>query len=370
MAHTNINELKHGMYIQNDVYRLTGLDYKLTANGKEFIEFVLTDNTGKLAGRFWGPTYPECVQGLRNETFVQVSFSVTTYNGAIQPNNPTIVTLNPVEVPQELKNILVPHVDADIETMADELRNIMNGLTDKRCTNLFYTVMADRWEKFKYYPAAQYAHHAVIGGLLQHTLEVVKYLQAIAQINLGCSLAMLLVAAALHDICKIYEYEIGDTGLVSGYSRKGALKGHIVMGAELIASTAVVCGFTEEEVDIFSHLILSHHGKLEFGSPVEPKFLGAHLLHVADDISAKQHEFEDVLNEVQPGCISNKAYFLDNRRLYRPTDTVGVPLPTQAQSFQPVQQPELYQPLPSNYIDEIECGGMDHENDESACYEW
>lgn len=326
MTHTFINQLQAGMHIQNGIYRLTNLEHKVAKNRKEYVTYALADISGIISGQFWGDK--DCgafMQGLKNESFVNATFDVSDKGNATELKNIVLNTLDPQTVPQELKGILVPRVDGDIEQMANELCGIMNTLSDSRCIALFNAIMQERWQLFKQYPAAQYAHQAVVGGLLQHSLEVTKNVVALANGNIGCSKDILVVAAAIHDACKIEEFDLGDTGLVSQYSRKGVLKGHIQMGSELVGKVAPACGFTDEEVDILQHLILSHHGKKEFGSPVEPEFFGAELLHKADDISAKQHEYEDALKDVQPGCISDKAFFLDGRKLYKPTNTVVAP---------------------------------------------
>ncbi|MCX5838300.1 MAG: HD domain-containing protein, partial [Deltaproteobacteria bacterium] len=152
---------------------------------------------------------------------------------------------------------------------------------------------------FRRAPAAKGFHHVYIGGLLEHTLSVVRLLDRAAGHYAGVNRDLLIAGGILHDIGKIYEFSFER---IVEYSDPGRLVGHIVMGVEMVdAKIAAIPDFPEQTAMELRHLMLSHHGVLEFGSPKRPKTLEALIVHCIDDLDAKVNAFQETIREARGG---------------------------------------------------------------------
>ena len=150
---------------------------------------------------------------------------------------------------------------------------------------------------FRRAPAAKGFHHVYIGGLLEHTLSVVRLLDRAAGHYAGVNRDLLIAGGILHDIGKIYEFSYER---IVEYSDPGRLVGHIVMGVEMVdAKIAAIPDFPEQTAMELRHLILSHHGVLEYGSPKRPKTLEALIVHYMDDLDAKVNAFQEYIREAR-----------------------------------------------------------------------
>jgi 3'-5' exoribonuclease len=148
---------------------------------------------------------------------------------------------------------------------------------------------------FKKAPAAKGFHHVYIGGLLEHTLSVIRLLDQMTNHYQGINRDILITGGILHDIGKIYEYSYDS---IFDYSDQGRLIGHIVIGIEMLdAKIAALGDFPERLAMELRHLILSHHGTQEFGSPKRPKTLEALIVHFIDDLDAKVNAFQEFIEE-------------------------------------------------------------------------
>ena len=167
-----------------------------------------------------------------------------------------------------------------------------------------------------YWPAAFKMHHAVKGGLLCHTLSIVRLAEAICKVYPFADRELLLAGAILHDIGKIEEFQLSSTGLVSGYSTKGNLVGHLVGGAITVEKSAEKLGITSDTPMLLSHMLISHHGNPEYGAAVLPQFLEAELLSQLDFMDASVFEICEATDSVKPGETTGRIFGLDNRKLY------------------------------------------------------
>ena len=159
-------------------------------------------------------------------------------------------------------------------------------------------------------------HHAVKGGLLCHTLSIVRLAEAVCKVYPFADKELLIAGAILHDIGKIEEFDLNSTGLVSGYSTKGNLVGHLVGGAITVEKTAEKLGITSEIPMLLSHMLISHHGNPEFGAAVLPQFLEAELLSQLDLMDATVFEICEATDAVKKGETTGRIFGLDNRKLY------------------------------------------------------
>jgi 3'-5' exoribonuclease len=162
----------------------------------------------------------------------------------------------------------------------------------KKLLNHFFK-KSDSWPDFQEAPAAKGIHHAYIGGLLEHSLSVARVADFLAKHYEGVDRSLLIAGALLHDIGKLEELKM-EGGLVE-YTVRGRLKGHLVIGSEMVALAAgEIRDFPEELLEQLQHLVLSHHGRQEFGSPAVPMTVEAFILSFLDDLDAKMNITEQL----------------------------------------------------------------------------
>ena len=174
-------------------------------------------------------------------------------------------------------------------------------------------------EKLHYYPAAQRIHHAERSGLLHHTTGMLRLAKKVAEQYPWLNADLLFAGVILHDLCKTEEMDSDQMGVVRDYSREGLLLGHLVLGVTRIQEAANELGIHSEEVLLLQHMLLSHHGEPDFGSPRKPMFPEAEALHWVDLLDARMNEMQTAIGKLKPGVFSEKIWSLD-RRLYRPLE--------------------------------------------------
>jgi 3'-5' exoribonuclease len=282
---------------------------------------VFGNRTGRIeSAPFWAGR-DEQVRELRKGMVVQVVGSVTTFRDSRQVEARSVRPLPRGSV--ELAD-LVPSV-GPVErywTFLDDARTKLEAPRLRAVLDLFYANEAFRLRYEQCPGAPGTGHHALLGGLLQHTSEVVSIARGIARVA-RANEELVVAGAMLHDIGKLESYT-WDEGLFETTER-GRLVGHVVIGAMMLrealaAEPLPVC--TDEEAMLLEHLILSHHGKLEFGSPVRPMTLEAEILHMADDASAKTAAISEAYasEEYFPGdarISAKRVWQLDHRWLFR-----------------------------------------------------
>ncbi len=293
-------------------------------DGSVYTVLTLGNSTGRIASApFWEKEQP-MVEGIHKGHAVQVIGDVADYRGKRQLRVTSLRVLPPSSV--DVKSLLpsVGDVSRYWETMDGWRREIQKPRL-ARVLALFYEDDEFR-RRYEQCPASISGHHAALGGLLKHTVEVGAIARTIARVS-GADPDLVLAGVLLHDIGKLEAYRWDN---VFDYSDTGHLVGHVVLGSLLLDrrlddETDQPC--TDKERALLHHLVLSHHGRLEFGSPVAPMTLEAEVLHWADNASAKTASMADALKEAEAfseGLVSQRKFWqLDNRRTYRGTSGWG-----------------------------------------------
>ena len=223
----------------------------------------------------------------------------------------------------------LPRVEYATERLWDALDKLRGAITTPRLSeavNLFFADDAFR-SRFERTPGAVRGHHAKLGGLLLHVCEVASIGQQMAKTMRKANVDLVVAGALLHDVGKVEAYTVDAKGL--GYDPRNHLIGHVVLGClmftERVATSrlANACTLSDAQVTELQHMILSHHGSLEFGSPVQPMTLEAELLHWADETSAKADSMVDALADSElfasgDEVSSRKSWQLDRRLWRRP----------------------------------------------------
>ena len=200
--------------------------------------------------------------------------------------------------------------------MFDELMKAALSFKDSELKALVTELLNEYKEKLLYWPAAFRLHHAIRGGLLYHTLSILRMAQGVADIYPFIDRDLLFAGVILHDIAKTEEFDVAQTGIASGYSTDGNLVGHLVRGAMAVDRCGKKLGISENTLMLVEHMIISHHGEPEFGAAVRPMFLEAEILSSLDTLDAKIYEIEQACRAVEPGEFTPRQWALDNRKLY------------------------------------------------------
>jgi 3'-5' exoribonuclease len=308
-----VNQAKAGDELINEVFLMSDVVRRKTRDGRPFILCTLRDRSGQINGVFWDiPDYINSI--LRPGVAVLISGQVNNYKNALQINITDANITENVDASE-----LLPASRRSVEEMINELRGIINNLGEP-WKELVSTLLLDQGflVQFANAPAARIMHHAYIGGLLEHTLTMAKIADNLAAIYPFVNKDLLLSGVLLHDMGKTKEYSFDDE---FGFTEDGRLVGHIVRATILVESAAADLDFPEEERRQLIHLILSHHGTHEWGSPVVPKTLEALLLHQVDLLDSRVQGFYDHLrNDNGEGSWTNKSSPMHGTELKIPPD--------------------------------------------------
>ncbi len=286
---------------------------KTSSKGDDYLDMTLADKSGEINAKLW--SYMPTVHGdYQAGDIVKVRGSVSQYNGADQLRIEKIRHATPGD--QVDASSLVQSAEYSGEDMFGELMNIANGFKDNDLKAVVTTLLSENREKMLFWPAAFKLHHAMRGGLLMHTLSIVRLAQRVAEVYPFIDRDLLLAGAMLHDIAKTTEYEMTPSGLASGYTVKGNLIGHLAEGAIMIRETSKKLGITSETPLLLEHMVLSHHGEPDFGAAVRPAFIEAELLSELDMLDARMFEMKEASFGVNTGEFTGKMWSMDNRKLY------------------------------------------------------
>jgi len=290
---------------------------RTTKTGKPYLNLQFADKSGQLEARVWEPNDPRIAKDVEQGDVVKVRGSVSVFDGKLQMK---VDQLRKATADETDKADLMPATTYDVDELWAQLRSFVNGFTDPHLKLLLDTLLDDEriGDKFREAPAAKQLHHAWLGGLLEHVVSLLTLADRVAPNYPILNRDLLMTGVILHDIGKIQEleWEIGFE-----YSVEGVLLGHIQMGYELAARTMdSLPDFPPRLRTLVLHMILSHHGKLEFGSPKLPMIPEALALSFIDDFDAKmmamQQAFEKAQREGKAADeFTDKVWALENRQL-------------------------------------------------------
>ena len=286
---------------------------RATAGGKTFLDIALVDRTGTVPAKFWdwtGDPPPAgavvLVRGVGNE-----------YNGHLQLR---VDSLRPA-APGDGKNPsdFVPAAPETADSMLEEIGATARALRDDSLRGIVCKLLewASAGGRLATAPAAKSMHHAEISGLLHHTVTMLRTAKALCGVYPELDKDLLFAGVIAHDLAKIDEMCVGPVGLVDGYTRDGRLVGHIVRGVVNVERAGGAVGAARERTTLLQHLVLSHHGDPEFGSPVPPKCPEALVLSCIDRLDAKLFQMFAAIHDAKPGEFSAPVWGLDKIEVYR-----------------------------------------------------
>ncbi|MBC8017325.1 MAG: HD domain-containing protein [Verrucomicrobia bacterium] len=255
----------------------------MAKNGKPYMNLRFMDKSGEIEGKVWDNT--DVLDKLfAKDDFVQIRGKASVYMNKMQ-----VVVAEIAKVPEEQVNLadFLPESPRSNAEMRQELQDVVAALTNPHLRGLMDSFLADEPFMALYCmaPAAKGMHHVYLGGLLEHSLALVKLVKSIVPLYGGINEDLLTVGALLHDVGKVHEMSYERS---IDYTDIGKLLGHITIGVELVEDKIrQVEGFPRELGILLKHMLLSHHGQYEYGSPKRPKTIEATILNYLDDMDSK-----------------------------------------------------------------------------------
>jgi 3'-5' exoribonuclease len=283
------------------------------AKKRNYLNLILEDRTGEMDAKFWNPTDDDlknCVQGA----VVSGSGDIINYNGAKQMK---VIRLDVLDVTDEERMRYLKSAPIKPEVMMGEIEATIDGMKDPDYQAITRNLIDEHKEAFMTYPAATRNHHDFVSGLLYHTYCMLKIAKGVACVYGDLNEDLLYAGVILHDLGKTEELS---GAITPHYTTKGNLLGHISIGNTMIKETCDLLDIKGEKVTLLQHMILSHHGKLEYGSPVLPQIKEAEILSLVDNIDARHQMFDKAYEQVEPGETTKRIFALENRTLYRPEE--------------------------------------------------
>ena len=298
---------------------------RMTKSNKPYLNLILADKTGQMEARVWEPGDPRIAREFERGDVVKVRGCVTRFDDRCQIKVDHLRKAHESEAAQE---DMLPATIFDVNELWGRLQATVESIANPDLKRLLEALLGEPEiaRAYREAPAARQLHHAWLGGLLEHVVSLLGLAEKVAAHYTMLDRDLLLTGVILHDIGKIRELT-WSTGF--DYSVEGVLLGHIQMGVDLVEKTiAGLPNFPERLRTLVLHLILSHHGKLEFGSPKLPMIPEALTLNFVDDFDAKMtavmSEFEKSAREGRGADeLTGKVWALDNRQLLNTKKWLG-----------------------------------------------
>ena len=290
---------------------------KSNVKGSDYLDFILCDAGGEINAKLWDYSLEQHGTYAPN-TVIKVRGSINIWKETEQLKIDRIRNLRPGE--EVDMRLLVPCAPLPSQDMYDALYACAEGFADNDLRMLTQYILRENKEALLRWPAALKLHHAMRGGLLYHTHTMLQAAKALCAVYKGIypSLDTDLVFAGiiLHDVAKIPELSVGELGLASGYSTAGQLLGHINMGVAQVERAAAELMIDDTVKVLVQHILLSHHGMPDYGSPRSPMFPEAEIVSQVDVLDSRLFEMYEAISGVRPGEFSERQWALDNRQIY------------------------------------------------------
>lgn len=289
---------------------LKNVQNKITNSGKPYLSCSVADASMMIEAKVWdyaGPIGP-----AEEGRVAKIQGVLQEFKGAPQVKVERI-RMATAQDRYDLAD-LVPVAPLDRDAAYAQILETVQTLSDEDYKAVCREFLRRHGEGLKAIPAAKSVHHGFVGGLLMHTSYMLQTADFLARLYAAViDRSLLLAGTLLHDIAKLEEFLVSDLGMVTEYSVKGQLLGHLVLGAQEAAQVCQELGVPEEKSVLLQHLLLSHHGQPEFGAAVVPMCAEAELLNYIDNIDAKMEIYRENLEKTQPGAFSPRIFALEKR---------------------------------------------------------
>ena len=290
-----------------------------TANsGKSFMTGIAADRTGTVSVIVWDYAGP--ISAADDGKVVYLHGQLSEFRGALQ------ITLDNVRLTDDQDAVdlstLVRVAPIDPDQMEQDILSLVDSIADEDYRAVCREFLRCHTRELLLIPAAKSVHHGFLHGLLMHTGNMMKTAAFLADLYPDVvDRSLLLAGTLLHDFAKREEFTFSALGLVNGYSVKGQLLGHLVMGAMDVSRICRELGTPEQKAVLLEHLLLAHHGKPEYGAAVIPQCAESDLLSLIDMTDSRMEIYRENLEQVPLGQFSGRIFALDGHRIYRHYDS-------------------------------------------------
>jgi len=289
-------------------------DVRVAKNGKQFIAFTFQDQSGQISGKYWDASDADVTKFTAGQV-IHLQGKRELYQ-----SNPQVkiykLRETTADEPQSVEQF-VPKAPVQVEEMQEEISQVLFEIKNPNWQRLVRHLLQKHQPEFFSYPAAKTNHHAFAGGLAYHTLSMLRLAKTIAAQYPQINDSLLFAGVLLHDLGKTLEL----SGPISTeYTVRCNLIGHIVLVDEEIvrACDTLKIDTNSEDMLLLRHVVLAHHGLLEYGSPVRPQVLEADVLHQIDELDASITMMTQSLKHAEPGHYTERMFAMDGRQFYRP----------------------------------------------------
>ncbi len=289
-------------------------ELKTTTTNNKYMNFCFADQTGEINAKLWDWDEENAVR-FKAGILVHAKGTVLDWQGQLQFKIDLLRRTTDAD-PVKLENY-IPSAPYSGESMLNFIETCIAQMKDEELKRLVATVIDQYRDRLLFYPAAKKNHHAVRCGLLYHTATMLKGAVALSKIYTFLNTDLLYAGVILHDMGKMDEMSVNDSGLVSEYTTEGMLLGHLVQGVKNIEKIGTGLGINPEKILLIQHMLLSHHYIPEHGSPKSPAFPEAELLHYLDIVDARMYDMNKAMESTEPGTFSDRIWSLENRSVYK-----------------------------------------------------
>ncbi len=304
-----IIELKHAVSTAEEVViigKINTINESTTRDGQPFISVNVEDATGSVTGRLWNTKE----HGFEKGMVYEVTGTMSEYNGRLQ----LIVSDYTQILDEAIVSSFFTSAPKSKEWLIEQVNYYVGLITDNDYQQVVQTLLTKHHEDFFEYPAATQNHHAYLQGLSYHTVSMCQLAESIMPRYEMFDASLVYAGILLHDLGKIVELSDAKG---PEYTNEGKLLGHLVLGAQWAKETAQTLGVAQEKSLLLQHLIISHHGRREWGAAQVPQTAEAELLYFIDNLDSKMESIRVFLDEVAVGEWTKRIPVLDGRSLYR-----------------------------------------------------
>ncbi len=291
---------------------------KSNVKGADYLDFILADAGGEINAKLWD--YSTATHGLYSMgDIIKVRGTINLWKDIEQ------LKIDRIRHKRDEDDVdmsaIVPSAPVDGEELYRSIYEFAGGFADPELARLTQYLLRTRKDAIACYPAALKLHHAQRCGLMFHTSTMLDVAKKVVEVYKPLypelSSDLVYCGIILHDIAKTEELVVGELGVATAYSTRGQLIGHISMGVSMVEQAAAELQISEELTTLISHILLSHHGQPDFGSPKFPMFPEAEIVSDIDMLDARMYEMFDALGAVKIGDFTERQWAMDNRQLYR-----------------------------------------------------
>lgn len=301
---------------------ITKCDTGRTGKGTPYLSLTLEDKSGQLDAKFWNLTEEQTRQYATGQV-VEASGDIILHRNAVQLRIRHLNVVPGADILDFVREAPAPRQELD-----DMLQKVLDSMNPGLYLDVTRDLIDSRRQAFLTWPAATRNHHNYVGGLAWHTLSMAKAADALLPLYPYLDRDLLMAGILLHDLGKVEELS---APMLAEYTSEGNLIGHISMTSGWIEEAARRTGHDREEEReqcmLLRHMVLSHHGKQEFGSPVEPMIPEAEMLSLLDDLDARMFMMKQSMDATAPGHFGPRVFALENRMIYRPRSYGQQPVP-------------------------------------------